>query len=612
MSNTAAANSSSAPAARLAALRGLMAGLKLDVYLVPSADEHQNEYLPGRKKRREAISGFTGSAGDVAVCAEQAHLFVDSRYHLQAGQDVASQAFQVHKMGLGDALNLFGWLKAHEEAQGPLRVGYDPFVVALAFHKRLLKALTHEASELVPVEGNLVDRVWPDRPAAESRSAFALPDDITGEPARDKLARVREKLSEAGAGALVLSKLDEVAWLTNLRGSDIPFNPVFEAFMVVEAEQATCYTDTPLPDAARGALEGLVRFRPYGAFPGELKVLAETVAAQEQALWLDDAGSSQGLALLAGEARVHRKAPNPVAAMKAVKNPVEIERMREGHLKSGCAKVRAFSSLASQLAEGARISERGFADMLQAEYERVEGYKELSFTTISAFGPNGAIVHYATPDPEQTLEEGGLLLVDSGIQVLGATTDDTRTIAIGLPTARQRMHYTDVLRAHIRLATQVFPEGTNGQMLDAITRSPMWNAGADYGHGTGHGVGAFLNVHEGPQSISPRSRVPLEPGMIVSNEPGYYHADWGGIRLENLMVVEEMLGLPPHPAGKRWLRMVPLTLIPFDRNLIDTARLTPDEHTWVDDYHRMVADNLTALLEEPHQAWLAEACQPLE
>jgi Xaa-Pro aminopeptidase len=272
--------------------------------------------------------------------------------------------------------------------------------------------------------------------------------------------------------------------------------------------------------------------------------------------------------------------------------------------------VRAFSGVQAAFLEGQRVSEADVAARLREEYAREEGFADLSFNTIAAFGANGAIVHYGTPDPEQALRAGGLLLVDSGVQILGATTDDTRTIAIGTPDDLQRARFTDVLRAHIRLAMQIFPEGTTGLMLDALARSPLWNEGLDYGHGTGHGVGAFLNVHEGPQSISARGLVPLEPGMIVSNEPGYYHAGWGGIRCENLYVVEEALGLRAHPAGKRWLRFSPLTVLPFDRTLIDWARLSHEERGWLTDYHRWVEETLAPRLEEPHRHWLAEACAP--
>jgi Xaa-Pro aminopeptidase len=293
--------------------------------------------------------------------------------------------------------------------------------------------------------------------------------------------------------------------------------------------------------------------------------------------------------------------------LKAVKNPVEIALSREGHLKSGAAKVRSLSTLQSWLAEGRRVSEQDYADLLAQEYAREEGFADLSFNTIAAFGPNGAIVHYGTPDPKALLTSG-MFLVDSGIQVLGATTDDTRTVAVGEPTAEQRLRFTDVLRGHIRLALQVFPEGTTGQMLDTLARSALWNTGADYGHGTGHGVGAFLNVHEGPQSISSRGVVPLEPGMIVSNEPGYYRTGWGGIRLENLYVVEEALGMTPHPGGKRWLRFSPLTMIPFDLALVDMARLSSEEQAWLREYHARVWELIGPRVSEPHRHWLRKAC----
>ena len=298
--------------------------------------------------------------------------------------------------------------------------------------------------------------------------------------------------------------------------------------------------------------------------------------------------------------------------MKAIKNPVEIVVSREAHLRSGAAKVRSFSRLAALLNEGIGISEAGYADLLYEEYAREEGFSDLSFTTISAYGENGAIVHYGTPDPRTMLEPGGLLLVDSGVQIVGATTDDTRTLAIGKPTAEQRRHYTDVLKGHIRLAGQVFPDKTTGQALDVLARAPLWNEGLDYGHGTGHGVGAYLNVHEGPQSLSSRGTTPLEAGMILSNEPGYYRAGWGGIRLENLYVIEEALGLPSHPGGKRWLRFSPLTMLPFDCQLIDWGRLGGQEGQWLTDYHALVWESLSALLDEPHRIWLEAACAPPE
>ncbi len=593
-------------ARRLAALRERMAAQHIDVYLVPSADEHQNESLSPHKRRREAISGFTGSAGDVAVSADSAHLFVDSRYHMQAGLEVDAALFQVHRFGLAGELELAEWLSAHEAAQGPLQVGYDPFLLSVRGAERLAAALKREGSRLVPIPGNWIDAVWEGRPQASASAVFALPDALAGESVADKLARVRAAMAEAGADALVLTKLDEVAWLTNLRGHDVPYNPVFQAYGVLEAERATCFTDNPVPPALRQTLEGRIAFAPYGALGEAVRALA----AQGRRLWLDPAGTTQGLQLLAEGAQVLGRSPNPVAAMKAIKNPVEITVSREAHLRSGSAKVRCLADLAARLLEGERTSEADVARLLEEEYAREEGYTELSFNTIAAFGANGAIVHYGTPDPDAVLSGGGMLLVDSGVQIVGATTDDTRTIAIGTPDARQRERYTTVLRGHIRLALQIFPEGTTGQMLDALARSPLWNEGLDFGHGTGHGVGAYLNVHEGPQSISSRGSVPLEPGMIVSNEPGYYRAGWGGIRLENLYVVEEALGLPGHPGGKRWLRLSPLTALPFDRRLIDWPRLAPEERQWLTDYHAWVERNLAPRLEAPHRHWLHAACAP--
>ncbi len=592
-------------AQRLAALRGEMARKKLDVYLVPSADEHQNEYLPPHKERRQAISGFTGSAGDVAITLDSAHLFVDSRYHLQAEEEAAPAGYQVHKLGLSGEPELREWLTALEEEQGPLQVGFDPFVHNLRACKRLREALKKEQSALVPMKDNLVDRVWVNRPLRSPNLVYPLPAGVAGESVADKLARVRSAMEEAGADALVLNRLDDVAWLTNLRGGDIPYNPVFEGYALVERNRAVCFPASPVGEEASRSLEGLFDFDQYDALAPAVQALAR----EGKTLWLDDGGASEGMRLLAEGAPLVTRSPNPVAKLKARKNPVEIATSREAHLQAGAAKVRSFSHLEARLREGQQVSELEYAQLLAEEYARLEGFADLSFTTISAFGANGAIVHYGTPDPGQILEEGGVLLVDSGVQILGATTDDTRTIAIGSPGTEHRERFTDVLRGHIRLAMQIFPEGTTGQMLDILARSPLWNEGLDYGHGTGHGVGAFLNVHEGPQSISVRGTAPLEPGMILSNEPGYYRADWGGIRCENLYVVEEAPGLPPHPGGKVWLRFSPLTAIPFDNALVDWERMAPEERRWLTGYHRWVEESLTPHLEEPHLQWLRKACE---
>ena len=596
---------------RLADLRKEMTVLKLDVYLVPTADEHHNEYLPPHKLRREAITGFSGSAGDAAICLSEAHLFVDSRYHLQADQEVDSTLFTLHKLGLEGEQNLMAWLTAFETSQGVIRVGYDPYLVSIQQAKQLANSLKLDGSALVPVEENLVDKVWSGAVPAKQSPVYQLSEGLTGETVVSKLTRLRESMQKEGASGMVLTKLDDVAWLTNLRGGDIAHNPVFEAYLIATMESATCFTNAPIPADIQAKLKGNVEFLRYGEFRQELTKTVKAIGAQDGKLWLDGESTSQGVRLLAGEALVVETAPNPVVNMKARKNPVEVEAMRAGHVLSGCAKVRAISLLESRLAEGEQISEAGFARLLEDEYRQEEGFSDLSFGTISAYGPNAAIVHYGTPGDEVMLKPGGMLLVDSGIQVAGATTDDTRTLIIGEPSEDQKRHFSDVLRGHIRLAMQVFPEGTTGTALDALARSPLWNAGTDYGHGTGHGVGAFLNVHEGPQNISSRGMVALEPGMVLSNEPGYYHAGWGGIRLENLYVVEEALGMAPHPSGKKWLRFSPLTLIPFDRRLVEPNRLSQEELDWLNSYHAYVLETLSPHLPQPHSQWLADACAPL-
>ena len=596
------------PAARLQALRALMAEHRLDVYLVPSADEHQNEFVPAAGQRRAAMTGFTGSAGDVAVCPERAHLFVDSRYHLQAEAETDPALVQVHKLGLAGELELTGFLGELERSQSPLRIGLDPMLHTMAGYEALAASLSHPESELLPLKENLVDRVWGDRPAPARSPLFALPAAQTGAGVEQKLARVREAMAAAETTLLVLSRLDEVAWLTNLRARDIPYNPVFAAYMVVTPERAWCFADNPLDDALRGALAPWVCVEPLAAFAQRLPRLALGDQGRPACIWLDRHATSQGVRLLAGVPTPQHTAPNPVLGLKARKNDAEVAASREAHVRAACAKVRSFAELQRRLAAGRRMSEADYAALLLEEYAREEDFFELSFPTIAGWGPNAAIVHYSTPSPEVMLDEGRLLLVDSGVQIVGATTDDTRTIVLGTPDAEQCARYTDVLRGHIRLAMQVFPAGTTGQALDVLARSALWNRGLDYGHGTGHGVGAFLNVHEGPQNISARGVTPLAPGMIVSNEPGYYRAGWGGIRLENLYVIEEASGLPPHPSAKPWLRFSTLTLIPFDRALIAWAQLTQDERAWLAAYHGQVQASLAPRLNPADRTWLEAAC----
>ena len=581
---------------RLEAMYQLMKNAQVDAYLVLSSDAHLNEYTPEYSRRRTAITGFRGSAGDALICPEGNHIFVDSRYYLQADEEVDSTKFRVHKLGLSGEHTLSQWLTEMERERGSIRVGFDPFVVSTQAHAAYSEALRSPDSELVPIDANLVDAVWEDQPVPPSNPIYALLEAVTGSSVAEKLSNVRKEMVEAGVDLLVLTKLDEIAWVTNLRGSDIAFNPVFEAYLVIDMERATCFARTTPPREVENALNSLVEFQPYEAYVESMK---QAGAKASGTVWLDPSGTTMATRLLLNaEQKIHEK-PNPVVLLKAIKNDAEIAASRESHRHAAAAKIRSFKGLEDKMRSGQKVSELDYSHLLHEEYSSEDGFYDLSFTTIAAAGANGAIVH-----------DGEMLLVDSGVQMLGGTTDDTRTVILGTPTQRQKQVYTLVLRGHINLAMQRFPEGTGGIALDALARTHLWNSGLDYGHGTGHGVGAFLNVHEGPQRIAPRGAdEPMKVGMIVSNEPGYYEAGWGGVRLENLYVVATDDEMPAQPDGKRWLRLDPLTLIPFDTSLIDWEQLSNAERLWLGGYHQEVWDTISPMLGDEDRQWLWGKCQ---
>ena len=592
---------------RLEAMYQLMKNAQVDAYLVLSSDAHLNEYTPEYSRRRTAITDFRGSAGDALICPEGNHIFVDSRYYLQADEEVDSTKFRVHKLGLSGEHTLSQWLTEMERERGSIRVGFDPFVVSTQAHAAYSEALRSPDSELVPIDANLVDAVWEDQPVPPSNPIYALLEAVTGSSVAEKLSNVRKEMVEAGVDLLVLTKLDEIAWVTNLRGSDIAFNPVFEAYLVIDMERATCFARTTPPREVENALNSLVEFQPYEAYVESMK---QAGAKASGTVWLDPSGTTMATRLLLNaDQKIHEK-PNPVVLLKAIKNDAEIAASRESHRHAAAAKIRSFKGLEDKMRSGQKVSELDYSHLLHEEYSSEDGFYDLSFTTIAAAGVNGAIVHYADANPDVLLRDGEMLLVDSGVQMLGGTTDDTRTVILGTPTQRQKQVYTLVLRGHINLAMQRFPEGTGGIALDALARTHLWNSGLDYGHGTGHGVGAFLNVHEGPQRIAPRGAdEPMKVGMIVSNEPGYYEAGWGGVRLENLYVVATDDEMPAQPDGKRWLRLDPLTLIPFDTSLIDWQQLANAERLWLGGYHQEVWDTISPMLGDEDRQWLWEKCQ---
>ena len=594
-------------AGRLNAMYQRMKEAQVDLYLVPSSDAHLNEYVPEYSRWRAAVTGFTGSAGDAIISPHGNHIFVDSRYHLQADEEVDLNSFRVHRLGLSGEFTLSQWLTEMEKERGGIQVGFDPAVISMQAHKFYSSALHSEGSAMVPIAGNLVDDVWDEQPNPPSNGIYALHESVTGSGVAEKLSNVRKEMADAGVDKLVITKLDEIAWVTNLRGADIQFNPVFEAYMVIEMERSTCFTRVKLPAGLIDELSPLVDFQPYESYSEFMRLVGSDSSG---VVWLDPSGTTMATRILiSNDQKVHER-PNPVVMLKAIKNNSEVLASREAHRHAAAAKIRSFKGLEEKIACGQVVSELDYSQSLHEEYAKEDGFYDLSFTTIAASGPNGAIVHYSDADPEVLLEEGELFLVDSGVQMLGGTTDDTRTVIVGNPTDRQKQVYTKVLRGHINLAMQKFPEGTGGIALDALARTHLWNVGLDYGHGTGHGVGAFLNVHEGPQRIAPRGGdEPMKVGMIVSNEPGYYESGWGGVRLENLYVVMTDDDLPDHPDGKRWFRMDPLTLIPFDTALIDWSDMAEAEKDWLGEYHQEVWDKISPLLGDEESQWLWGKCQ---
>ena len=595
-------------------LRKEMIRQELDLLIVVSSDEHLNEYLPVQNWRLKASTvtesslGFSGSAGTVVFCIEgRPQLFVDSRYHLQAEQ-TCSENFDIHKLGNEGVLEPQKWIAA--QTQKILKVGADPFVMSSKVWRRYEKDLGKSGHTLVPATPNLVDTVWINRPNPPKKEIYPLALQYTGKDSRKKLQEIRKELSgsrksdESKPDVLLLTMLDEIAWLTNMRGSDIEFNPVFEAYAAIFADRAICFCHHP--EANLNLHRPDWEFRPYEDY---VSFLADLALQKTIKVWIDPSTITMGSRLAFSEDQVLEK-ESPIVLSKALKNSTEITATKYAHKQAGAGVVRSLQRLQSAFQAGLPVTEKVYANWLYEEYAKAEEFSDLSFSTIAGSGPNGAIVHYGNPDSENPMRSGDLLLVDSGIQCAGGTTDATRTVILGKPDEKQKRIYTLVLQAHIRLARQIFPEGTNGASLDSITRSGLWNAGLDYGHGTGHGVGAFLNVHEGPQRISPVAYdVALQEGMVISNEPGYYENNWGGIRLENLYLVKKADKLPQHPGGKGWLCFEELTLIPFDRTLIDKNLLSAEELNWLYDYHGRVFSEISPMLDNTEDSqWLTWAC----
>ncbi len=578
-----------------------MADAGVDGYIVPRGDEHQNEYVPPSAERLRFLTGFSGSAGLAIVLLDRAALFVDGRYTLQAAVEVDVAKFEIcHSTKLPP----HDWLAA--AAQRGQRIGYDPWLHAPDGLRRLREAADRASAQLVAVSGNLIDRIWSDRPPPPLASIHPHPLGFAGQPSAAKRIELGGKLAKNGVDAAVLTLPDSIAWLLNVRGGDVRRSPLPLSFAVLKADSAVdWFVDArKLDDGMRRHLGDGVTIREPAAFGAALdarkgsRVQADPATA---AAWIFDRLASAG-AVIVNDA-------DPCLLPKACKNDVELAGIREAHRRDGAALTRFLGWIAREGPKGT-VTELAAAERLEALRRESNLLRDLSFDTISGSGPNGAIVHYrVTPETNRTLSPGELYLVDSGGQYPDATTDVTRTVAIGQPAADMRKHFTLGLRGHIGLAMARFPAGTSGSQLDALARLPLWQEGLDYDHGTGHGVGQYLCVHEGPQRISKHpNTVALRPGMIVSNEPGYYRAGAYGIRIENLVAVEK---IGTAEDGGELLGFETLTLAPIDRHLVDPALMTAAEIAWLDAYHARVREILAPRVDAETRAWLAEATTPL-
>lgn len=587
---------------RIKRLRGLLAEEGLQALLLPRGDEHQSEYVAPSSERLRWLTGFSGSAGRAAVTRRHAALFVDGRYTVQARAECGGGQFEFPGIA---STHLAGWLK--EKLKSGDTVGFDPWLHTVAEIERLREAVQSAGISFKPVRRNPIDALWgKDRPGRPDSAIVPHPIKYSGRSADSKIAAVQKVLKDAGQDAVVLTAPDSICWLFNIRGRDVAHNPVVLAFAIVPAAgKPELFVDAQrLTREAHAQLDGVLKVSPPKAFKDRIRALRQA----GRRVRLDHDGAAWWFTRALGKSAV--RGGDPCVAMKAIKNATEIKGARVAHVRDGAAVVRFLAWLDRAIAEGEAIDEIGAAKTLEEQRAGSQALKEISFDTISGSGPNAAIVHYrVTEATNRRLKPGELYLLDSGAQYLEGTTDITRTIAIGTPTPEMRERFTLVLKGHIAIATARFPKGTRGLDLDPFARHALWARGLDYDHGTGHGVGSYLSVHEGPQSISRAGIAVLEPGMIISNEPGYYKVGAYGIRIENLVLVTE----PARPEGgdRDTMGFETLTLAPIDRRLIAKELLMADEVRWIDTYHATVSAMIRPEVDIQTQRWLEAATKPL-
>jgi len=590
----------------VAKLRELMDQHGVDAYIVPSTDPHQSEYVPALWQRRPFISGFNGSFGDVVVTGRMAGLWTDSRYFLQAASQLDEKVYTLFKWGLPEVPSYKDWLAASLGAGE--KVGVDPRLLSFKEFGELREKLALHDVALVPIGQNLVDKVWTDRPAPPADRVLPHSIDFAGETHDEKLARLRQKMADAGADAHVVTTLDSIAWLFNIRGTDVDFNPVVIAYAIVTASEATLYIDeAKVADEVRAHLGGSVSLRPYDAFEEGLNQLGRS----ESKVWIDPATCSQWVVECLESGATLYSVASPVPLFKAAKNAAEVKGLKDCHVRDGVAMVRFLKWLDGTVDSGT-VTEVGISKKLAEIRGMDERFRGPSFDTIASYKDHGAIIHYGpTPETDVTIDRDGILLVDSGGQYLDGTTDITRTLALSTPTSEQKERFTQILKGLILITVQPFPQGTAGRQIDALARLALWSAGVNFIHGVGHGIGAYLNVHEGPQAISYYrcTGVALEPGMVCSIEPGFYKDDEYGMRIENVAVVADAPDVGAEGAPFR--RFETFTLCPIDLNLIERDLLTADEITWLNDYHKTVREVLGEHLDQAEREWLESATAPI-
>src|SRR3954451_19984097 len=592
---------------RLKALREQLKAEKLDGFVVPLTDEHMSEYVGSYAQRLAWLTGFQGSAGSAVVLPEEAAIFVDGRYTLQVRQQVSPTEWSYQSV---PETSTTEWLEEH--APEGARIGYDPWLHTRDWVNKARVGLASRNAELVPVDKNPIDEIWKDRPEASKAHLVVQPDEYAGKSAAEKRTEIGDWLAQPHADAAVVSALDSIAWAFNIRGADVTHTPVALAYALVHADGTAdlFVASEKIDGAVRQHLGNGVRLHERAAFQSalsELKGKTVVVDPERAVAAIFEALDEAGAKIL--------PLRDPTILPKAIKNPAEIAGQKAAQARDGAAIARFLHWIDQEAPKGS-VDELTASDHLESLRRENAELRDLSFDSISGAGPNGAIVHYrSSAKTNRKLERGTLYLIDSGGQYVDGTTDITRTVPIGTPTDEMRDRFTRVLKGHIAIATAVFPKGTRGSQLDSFARRPLWEAGLDYAHGTGHGVGSFLAVHEGPQRISPVGSAqsggdePLQAGMIISNEPGYYKTGEYGIRIENLVLVvpREIEG-----AEKEMLGFETLTFAPIDRRLVDAGMLEPEELVWLNCYHAHVLARIAPTLSGADLAWLQQACAPIE